>query len=216
MEYTPQHQWPEWLKNAKTENALVTIENGIVIWRGGDWHDGVWHDGDWHDGVWRDGVWHGGVWHGGVWCGGVWYSGVWYSGVWCGGVWRDGVWRDGVWRDNTINRIEYMTALSGVAFDGTYYIGYRVTRKDGYGLYNSRYKQKSGIVFEKNYELKGAGVCCAGLHINNAATAWNYFNHPKNDLQLWRVKVKPEHILDSDGQKVRIRGGIFQKVEKPF
>jgi len=56
------NNWPDWLKNADTENAQVQItEYGRVIW-----HGGVWHDGFWHDGVWRGGVWHDGFWRGGV------------------------------------------------------------------------------------------------------------------------------------------------------
>ena len=45
---------PQWLKDAKTENAVVEIEINfgveVVIWKSG---------------VWRDGVWRGGVWRGG-------------------------------------------------------------------------------------------------------------------------------------------------------
>ncbi len=86
-------KWPQWLKNAITENADVEIGSyGSVIWRGG-----VWCDGEWRGGVWRDGVWRGGVWRDGEWCGGVWRDGEWRGGVWCDGEWRGGVWCDGVW-----------------------------------------------------------------------------------------------------------------------
>lgn len=39
-------KWPQWLKDARTENAQVEICAGRVIWRGGEWHGGVWHGGE--------------------------------------------------------------------------------------------------------------------------------------------------------------------------
>ena len=103
-------EWPEWLREADTEDAVVEIKNGIVYWYGGVWRGGVWRDGVWRGGVWHDGVWHGGVWYGGVWHGGEWYDGVWRGGEWHGGVWRGGVWYDGVWYD-------------GVWYDGVWHDG---------------------------------------------------------------------------------------------
>lgn len=35
-----QDNWPQWLKDADTENAVVDIVNGRVFWRGGVWHGG--------------------------------------------------------------------------------------------------------------------------------------------------------------------------------
>ena len=50
---------PQWLKDAKTENAVVEIEINfgveVVIWK-----SGVWRNGEWRDGVWQGGVWQGG------------------------------------------------------------------------------------------------------------------------------------------------------------
>ena len=60
---------PEWLMLAKTQNADVTMCDGIVVWRNGMWLDGMWHDGVWHGGVWFNGMWRNGMWHGGVWHG---------------------------------------------------------------------------------------------------------------------------------------------------
>lgn len=75
---------PQWLKDAKTENAVVEIEVSfgieIVIWKSG---------------TWRDGVWRGGTWLGGVWRGGEWLGGTWRDGMWLGGTWRGGTWRGG-------------------------------------------------------------------------------------------------------------------------
>ena len=57
---------PQWLKDAKTDNADVTInEDGCVEWCGGTWRGGTWHSG-----TWLTGVWCGGTWCGGTWCGG--------------------------------------------------------------------------------------------------------------------------------------------------
>lgn len=48
--YTPRDQWPDWLLAARTENALVQIIAGRVVWHGGVWHGGDWHGGDWRGG----------------------------------------------------------------------------------------------------------------------------------------------------------------------
>ena len=51
-------KWPQWLKDAVTENADVEITKfGTVIWRGGVWLGGVWRGGEWRDGVWLGGEW---------------------------------------------------------------------------------------------------------------------------------------------------------------
>jgi hypothetical protein len=71
---------PQWLIDARTENADVGFIDGRVVWRGGDWRGGVWRGGDWRGGVWLGGVWRVGDWHGGVWHGGVWRGGVWHGG----------------------------------------------------------------------------------------------------------------------------------------
>jgi len=77
---TDRSEWPQWLRDADTVDAIVEIFDGAVVWHDGVWRDGVWHDGVWHDGVWLDGVWHDGVWLDGVWHGGVWHGGVWREG----------------------------------------------------------------------------------------------------------------------------------------
>jgi len=33
---------PKWLIEANTENADVEMDDGIVVWRGGDWRGGTW------------------------------------------------------------------------------------------------------------------------------------------------------------------------------
>ena len=84
---------PKWLIEANTENADVEMDDGIVVWRGGDWRGGVWRGGDWRGGDWWGGDWRGGVWRGGVWRG----------GDWRGGVWRGGVWRGEKCKNNLLN-----------------------------------------------------------------------------------------------------------------
>lgn len=89
---TDKSEWPQWLRDADTENAVVETREGQVVWHDGVWINGVWINGDWLGGVWLGGVFRDGVWHGGDWI-----NGVWLSGVWLGGVWQDGVWHGGDW-----------------------------------------------------------------------------------------------------------------------
>lgn len=117
--------WPQWLKDAKIEDARVDIRYGRVIWHdgiwlGGDWLGGDWYNGDWHSGRWLGGAWHSGVWRGGIWRdgirhGGTWHGGVWLSGKWNGGQWLGGTWHDGIWLDGDW--------LRGVWYGGTWYSG---------------------------------------------------------------------------------------------
>src|SRR4030042_520890 len=42
--------WPEWLKNAKiSDDSIIVIENGYVIFKGGIWEGGTWEGGTWED-----------------------------------------------------------------------------------------------------------------------------------------------------------------------
>ena len=51
---------PQWLIDAKTENANVEIDDsGYVTWYGGTWCGGTWCGGTWCDGTWRGGTWRG-------------------------------------------------------------------------------------------------------------------------------------------------------------
>ena len=80
------HDAPQWLRDAATEDADVTIEDGRVIWHGGTWHAGIWYGGTWCRGTWHGGTWHAGIWYGGTWRGGTWHGGIWYRGTWRGGT----------------------------------------------------------------------------------------------------------------------------------
>jgi len=84
-----QVEWPQWLQDADTAGAVVTIENGSVVWHDGLWKNGTWEGGEWLGGVWEDGVWEQGVWHDGVW-----KDGDWVSGEWLGGIWKSSKRRD--------------------------------------------------------------------------------------------------------------------------
>ena len=228
---------PRWLLVARTANEDVEIVDGTVVWhsgdwcggdwRGGDWHSGVWHggvwhSGDWYDGVWRDGEWHGGDWcggdwrggdwHSGNWCGGKWHGGIWHGGVWHGGDWCNGVWRGGVWRGSE-DRLRYMLSLLGCV--GEEFVAYHTTQIDGMGRYNADFTQPEGEYYETNLPPAGAGTCVRGIHVTTAARAWTYFGvDPK--CQFWEVRVKREDVLDCDGDKIRIRGGVFKKIPHPF
>jgi len=72
---------PQWLLDAKTDQADVIIVSGKVIWQGGTWLDGTWQDGTWQDGIWLGGTWRYGTWLGGTWMGGTWMGGIWQSGM---------------------------------------------------------------------------------------------------------------------------------------
>ena len=102
---------PQWLLDAKTDNADVEIIDGRVVWYGGTWYGGEWRGGEWRGGEWHGGTWLGGIWHGGTWYGGewrrgtwgrgTWHSGTWFNGTWHGGTWRCGTWLDGTWFNGT-------------------------------------------------------------------------------------------------------------------
>ena len=56
MKITELKNCPQWLLDAKTENADVEVEIGGKI----IWHSGIWWGGDWRGGDWQGGVWWGG------------------------------------------------------------------------------------------------------------------------------------------------------------
>jgi hypothetical protein len=107
------NDWPDWLKKAKTKDAVVEIKNGDVIWESGTWESGTWEkgtwkDGDWYNGTWKDGVWEKGTWYNGTrqegtWLDGTWKNGIWESGIWESGTWEKGTWKEGIWQDGTWN-----------------------------------------------------------------------------------------------------------------
>jgi hypothetical protein len=94
---------PQWLLEAKTEDADVIIVDGCVVWFGGTWHGGTWNGGIWFGGIWFGGTWNGGTWNGGIWCDGIWNGGAWNGGIWCDGIWNGGAWNGGTWNDGTWN-----------------------------------------------------------------------------------------------------------------
>ena len=182
------------------------------VWRGGEWQGGEWRGGVWWGGVWRGGVWHGGEWWGGVWRGGVWHGGEWRGGVWQGGVWRGGVWQGGEWQGKE-DRMRYMLSILGIV--GEDCVAYRTTQSDGYGRHNKAFAQPEGEYYEEDLPPAGTGTCVKGIHVTTAARAWTEFGVDEN-CQFWRVKFKRADILDCDGEKIRIRGGVFEKIERPF
>jgi len=190
-------------------------------WHGGGWCNGTWYGGEWRDGVWIDGIWRGGRWHdgiwrGGVWQGGIWQGGIWRSGVWLGGVWHNGTWYRGDWQDKTNNRLLFMASAIGITFgeDG-FATAYRSTQENGKGRHNSKFTQPEGEYREENLPQSGLGTCVKGIHVTTQAQALIYFGVSPT-AQLWEVKFKREDLLDCDGQKARIKGGIFRKIDWPF
>jgi len=202
---------PQWLKDAKVVDEDVEIIDDVVVWYGGVWQSGVWYGGEWQSGVWWSGVWKSGGWWSGEWRGGVWRSGVWRGGVWRGGVWKSGVW------EGKEDRLLYMVSLCGVSFDEERdeFVGYRTTMRDGKGRWNGKFVQVEGEYYEEDVPKSGVGCCVRGIHVTSQARAWIYFGVDEN-CQMWEVRFKKSDLLDCDGEKVRIRGGSFKKIDKMF
>ncbi len=185
------------------------------VWRSGTWLGGTWHAGEWHGGTWQGGEWNRGEWHGGTWHGGAWHAGTWQSGVWHGGEWQGGVWRGGEWRGGE-NRLLYMASLAGIHFDEEgFATAYRTTSAGGVGRYSRSFRQPSGEWYDPYAEPAGSGICRPGIHVTSAARAWTYFGIDPA-CEFWRVRFRREDLLDCDGEKARIRGGVFEKIDRPF
>jgi hypothetical protein len=95
---------PDWFKEAKTENAVVSFENNHLTFHKGIWIDGVWMSGTWINGEWKDGLWHRGEWRNGIWYDGIWEWGEWLKGIWHNGTWESGIWHSGRWEGGTWER----------------------------------------------------------------------------------------------------------------
>jgi hypothetical protein len=156
---------PAWLREATTDNADVSLADGIVQWRGG---------------TWRGGTWLGGTWHGGE------------------------------------DRLLYMASFLGIVFteDGTA-TAYRTTKADGHGRHTLGFVQPEGLYHEEDLPPAGSGTCVKGIHVTSAARAWTYFGVDLT-CQLWRVRFRREDLLDCDGDKARIAGGVFERIDNPF
>jgi hypothetical protein len=155
------------------------------------------------------------VWRSGTWCDGTWHGGTWCDGTWNGGTWLGGIWRSGDWNDITLDRLLYMAALLGIVFKDGKAIAYRTTGPGGLGRHNNKFMQPTGEYYEDDLPPPGSGTCVAGIHVTSPVIAYYYFE-PTKDAQLWRVTFDKEDLLDCDGQKARIRGGVFEKIEWPF
>lgn len=157
--------------------------------------------------IWKDGVWRGGVWEHGVWKGGIWER----------GVWKDGIWKGGTWKDKK-DRLRYMLAILGIAFDeNNNAIAYRTTNADYTGRYATDFLQPVGKFYlpEGEYMPKGSGTCVPGIHVSSLKIAYMYFG-VDDTAQLWRVNLNYEDVLDCDGEKARIRGGVFTPIPWPW
>jgi hypothetical protein len=64
-----------WLNEADFKDALVSEENGKLVWEGGTWEKGTWKNGTWVDGTWMNGTWYDGTWKNGTWKNGTWKGG---------------------------------------------------------------------------------------------------------------------------------------------
>ena len=131
-------------------------------------------------------------------------------------VWRGGTWRGGTWRDEKTNRLAFMAALCGIVFgpDGRA-TAYRTTAADGRGRYNKTFVQPEGEYREQDLPPAGSGTCIRGIHVSTAARAHTLLG-VDHGAQMWEVRFKREDLLDCDGEKARIAGGFFRKIERPF
>jgi hypothetical protein len=105
---TPFEKFPRWFKPAHTENAVVELDYGKLIWHSGMWKNGLWLNGTWLNGTWKKGTFNNGTWHNGTWHNGIWDGGEWKNGVWLDGNWNTlGKWRDGVFlKGKTYSRFD--------------------------------------------------------------------------------------------------------------
>jgi len=106
--------------------------------------------------------------------------------------------------------------LCGIVFgeDGTA-TAYRTTHADGRGRHTTCYVQPEGEYREANLPPAGSGTCVPGIHVTTAARAHTYFG-VDHTAQMWEVRFGREDLLDCDGEKARIAGGIFRKIQRPF
>ena len=145
----------------------------------------------------------------------MWKGGIWEDGRWEGGIWEDGIWEGGRW-DGQEDRLFYMASGLGIVFDQSGYgRAYRTTLKDGRGRWNPRFTQINGKYYEEGLPVAGSGTCTFGIHVTSAQRAWTYFGVDPN-CEFWEVTFKKEDLLDCDGEKARIRGGEFKRIERPF
>jgi len=86
---------PQWLKDATTENAVVEIQYGWVIWLGGDFLGGDFRGGNFLGGDFRGGNFLGGNFRGGNFLGGNFLGGDFLGGNFLGGNFLGGDFRGG-------------------------------------------------------------------------------------------------------------------------
>jgi hypothetical protein len=108
-----------------------------------------------------------------------------------------------------------MASLSGIHFEDGVATAYRTTKGDFYGRHNPDFLQIEGEYFDTDLPPAGTGTCVKGIHVTSAARAWTYFGIDPT-CQFWKVVFKREDLLDCDGEKARIRGGTFTKIDRPF
>lgn len=109
-----------------------------------------------------------------------------------------------------------MASLIGIVFDGDgRATAYRTTQVSGRGRHNPDFEQPAGHYEEHDLPPAGSGTCVRGIHVAAAAKAWTYFGVDAT-CRFWRVEFKREALLDCDGEKARISGGVFTEIARPF
>lgn len=183
---------PDWLKNAWTENADVVMDGKLVVWRGG-------------------------YFRGGEFLGGYFRGGDFRGGEFLGGQFRGGYFRGGEWKKEEDRLLLFASALGIVPDADGMCRAYRTTYADGSGRYNNTFKQIEGEYFEDDAPFGTDYECCVkGIHVSSAAVAYRYFEATKKNTQLWQVDFHVCDLLACAGEKCRIRGGVFTKIDWPF
>ena len=96
-----------------------------------------------------------------------------------------------------------------------YAYGYKTTKNNGFGRHITSFKQEEGEYYEDDLPAAGSGTCVKGFHVTSPMIAWFYFGVDAS-CEFWRVRFKIKDLLDCDGNKCRIRGGVFKKIQNPF
>jgi hypothetical protein len=197
---------PEWLTSAKTENADVEWTNGYITWNSGDFLGGDFLGGNFRGGNFR----------GGDFLGGDFLGGNFLGGDFLGGNFLGGNWRGGWWYGSSERLLFTASSLGIVPDDDGMCVAYRTTLHDGHGRHNHEYIQTEGEYYEDDIEnVDDAITCTRGIHVTTAARAYVYFGVDPT-AQMWRVRFHICNLIACDGEKARISGGIFEKMETPF
>ena len=141
---------------------------------------------------------------------------VWNSGDFLGGDFRGGNWLGGSWYGSNERLLFSASQIGIVPDDEGMCVAYRTTTHDCHGRHNREFIQCEGEFYEDKIDnFDDATTCVKGIHVTTAAKAHTYFG-VNMTAQMWRVRFHICDLIACDGEKARISGGIFEKIERPF